>query len=75
MASPSLRIALCMGCEGAVIEVFKVTLIGEETGYYDKEINGVIEMLKECETGEGYTVTKEQMRVWTYRQLPEFDGF
>ena len=71
----TLKISMCMGCEGIEIEVFKITLPGEKNGYYEKEIKGFLDMLKECDIGEGYTVTKEKMSAWVYYNLPEFDGF
>lgn len=65
-----------MGCEFKKIDVWHVTLPDEpKNGYYDTEINYIIDMLNECDYGDGYTIKKESMKVTKYYGLPEFVGF
>lgn len=66
----------CMGCEGTEIDVYRVR-IAEEKGasYIDKNPDNIKDMLTECEVGDGYTITKERMKVIQYYNLPEFIGF
>ena len=66
---------ICMGCEGAEITVYHIRLPGESSGYYELEISHIIDMMKECEHGEGYTITKESILAGVYYNLPEFEGF
>ena len=58
------------------IDVWHITLSDEpENGYYDTEMGYIIEMLNECDYGEGYTIKKEEMEITKYHNLPEFTGF
>lgn len=64
-----------MGCEGAEIEVFKVSLPGEEVGYIDKDFDSIIETMRAMDVGESYTLSRQTMPAVKYLSLPEFEGF
>jgi hypothetical protein len=65
-----------MGCEGVEIDVWRVTLPHDtKNGYYERDIQHVVDMLNECDFGDGYIVTKEKIIAWKYHTLPEFTGF
>ena len=67
---------VCAGCETKEIEVWHLTLPGESNnGYYDTRLGNIVDMLNECEAGDGYTIKKERMRADAYYNLPEFEGF
>lgn len=65
--------AVCMMCEGAEIEVFRVSLPGDEGGYIDKEMPS--DFFAGMEVGDAYTVHRESIRLLQYLNLPEFGGF
>ena len=66
----------CMGCEGKELDVYRVRIADEKgNSYIDKNVDHVKDMLIECEVGDGYTITKERMKVIQYYSLPEFMGF
>ena len=68
--------SICMGCEFKKIDVWKVTLPNESSNpYYDTDISSIVDMLNECDYGEGYTVKKERIKATKYYSLPEFKGF
>ncbi len=68
--------SVCMGCEFKKIDVWHITLPDEpKNGYYDTEINHIIDMLNECDYNEGYTIKKESIKAIVYYGLPEFVGF
>ena len=72
----SLNGSICMRCEFKKIDVWHIALANEpKNGYYDTDINHIIDMLNECDYDEGYTVKKERMKATTYYGLPEFVGF
>ena len=72
----SLRGSICMGCEGAEVDIYHVTPVNATgRGYCDQDISVVAEMIKECDFGEGYTVRKEIMLATRFFNLPEFVGF
>jgi hypothetical protein len=50
-------------------------LPGEPGGYHETNLGNIIDMLNECEPGDGYTIKKERMRADAYYNLPEFEGF
>ena len=66
---------VCMGCEGVEIDVWHVMLPGEPGGFRETNLGNIIDMLNECEPGDGYTIKKERMRAGVYYNLPEFEGF
>ena len=68
--------SICMGCEFKKIDVWHIMLPGEtQNGYYDTDIGHVLDMLSECDYGEGYDIRKIRMRAMKYYSLPEFVGF
>ncbi len=68
--------SICMGCEFKKINVWHVTLASSpKRGYYDTNINNIIDMLNECDYNEGYTIKKRSLKATHYYGLPEFDGF
>lgn len=67
--------SFCMGCEKTELDVWHVTLPGENGGYYNKGMEVIIDILNECSDDEGYTIKKKKMRASAYYNLPEFDGF
>lgn len=66
---------ICMGCEFKEITVYFVTLPGEYNGYYDKDIDIIVEMIADADFDSGYTIIKEKMKAIKYYSLPEFTGF
>lgn len=65
--------AICMGCEGATITVWKVTCGG--SSYIDRDSSGVELLLKTMEDDDVYTISRVEMPLGEYLSLPEFDGF
>ena len=77
---PSLRLksgngSMCMRCEEAEIDVYKITLPGEKYGYLEREVNGVAEVLEGLDCDEGFTVIKKKILAVEYYSKPEFTGF
>jgi len=72
----SLRGSICMGCEGAEVDIYQVTPANETgRGYCDQDVTVLADMITECDYGEGYTIIKEKMRATRFFNLPEFTGF
>jgi len=68
--------SVCMGCEFKKIDVWHITLADAHgNGYYDTDISHIIDMLNECDYGDGYTIKKEKMNAMMYYNLSEFVGF
>ena len=67
------RGAVCMRCEGAEIEVFRVSLPGDKGGYIDG--NMPPDFFAGMDVGDAYTVHRESIRLLQYLNLPEFGGF
>jgi hypothetical protein len=67
--------SVCMRCEGAEIEVWRVSLPGEKGGYVDRDFDSMIEGLREMDVDSSLEVHKEMMRATAYIALPEFMGF
>ena len=67
--------AICMGCEGVEIDVYRVSLPGQKSGYYESDIGNIADMIKDSDYDSGYTVIKEKMLAARYHNLPEFAGF
>jgi len=67
------RGAVCMMCEGAEIEVFRVSLPGDKGGYIDKGMPS--DFFAGMDVGDAYTVHRESIRLLQYLNLPEFGGF
>ena len=63
---------ICMGCEKAEIDVWRVSLPGSPGGYIDHDFQRVVESMDESES---YIIRKERMKVGKYLVLPEFQGF
>ncbi len=68
-------ISICMGCEGAEIEVFKISLPGEKSGYVDRDFDSIIQSIRDMDVSESYTISKQTMPAAQYLSLPDFDGF
>jgi hypothetical protein len=67
---------ICMPCEGAVIDVYRVALHDEQNnGYLEKDLQNIVDMLSEVENGQGFLIIKKSMRAAEYFNLPEFMGF
>ena len=68
--------SICMGCEFKNVDVWRVSPIGDiGNSYHDTDITHIVDMLTECDYGDGYTVVKSNMRALKYHTLPEFTGF
>jgi hypothetical protein len=67
--------AICMGCENAEIEVWRVSLPGDTGGYYERDFSSMAEGLKHMEEGECFEVHREKMNARKYLLMPEFQGF
>lgn len=66
---------ICIGCEGSEIEVWRVSLPGEDGGYYDHDFNSMAEGLKHMDVNDCFEVHREMMNAGKYLSLPEFQGF
>jgi hypothetical protein len=67
--------AVCMGCEFVEIPVWKLSLPGENGGYYDHDFDSMAEQLREMDFDDPYEIRKEKMLATKYYALPEFMGF
>lgn len=72
---PKKKQAICMGCEGAEIEVWRVSLPDCDGGYYDRDFDSMVEGLRHIDVGDSYSIHKESMPAAKYLSLPEFQGF
>ena len=66
---------ICMGCENAEIEVWRVSLPNQSGGYFDHDFNSMIEVLRDIDIGSTMVVSKEMIKATKYIMLPEFEGF
>lgn len=57
------------------MDVYYITIAGEKNGYYEEDLEHLIDMLKDCPYGEGYTVIKESIKSSEYAAMPEFMGW
>lgn len=57
------------------IDVWKITITGEKSGYLEKEPKDLIDMLQDMTDGDSYTITKCKIDEEEYNLLPEFMGF
>ena len=67
--------SICMGCEGAEIEVWRVSLPGDDGGYYDRGFDSMAESQKHMDFDDSFEVHREMMNAGKYLSLPEFQGF
>lgn len=68
--------SICMGCEDSEIDIYRISLPEKSSNWYcDINISHIIDMLKDCDYGDGYTVIKEKMKALKYYNLSEFTGF
>lgn len=58
-----------------IMDVYYITIAGERSGYYEENLDHLIDMLKDSPYGEGYTITREVMKPSEYDKLPEFMGW
>ena len=69
---------LHMDCCETKIQVYRVTMEGGKQGYYDTDLDTVINAIKGDleESGEtAYTITPKMMKAGIYYNLPDFKGF
>jgi hypothetical protein len=67
---------VCRDCETKEIEVWHFKpLYAPNNGYYDTRLGNIVDMLNDCEPGDGYTIKKERMRAGVYYNLSKFEGF
>ena len=66
--------SVCMKCEGKEIYVYKVMTPGSKHGYYESDIEKVMDIFKDDSETE-YTIKRETMKVIKYHNLPDFEGF
>lgn len=68
---------ICMGCEGAEISVYAVTING--SCLYDKDPESVLEVLKSelasMDDGDSFHVGNRKMSALRYFDAPEHQGF
>ena len=64
-----------MGCEGAEIEVWRVSLLGDDGGYVDRDFQNAVGALEHIDVDDSFEVHKEMMNAGKYLSLPEFKGF
>lgn len=69
------RKSVCMGCEGVKIEVWRISLPGENGGLIESEFDSMIESLRDMDVDSSLEVHKETMLATAYISLPEFMGF
>lgn len=43
--------------------------------YIEKDINNILDMIKDSDVDSVYTITKKNMKQKEYDSLPEFSGF
>ena len=65
--------SICMCCEGKKIDVYKIEHDGNH--YFDKDINGIMETIKNADIDDKYAVSKISMLFIKYIRLPDFEGF
>lgn len=58
-----------------MIDVYYISILGEKGGYYEKDLDNVMTMIKEAEYKESYVIRKETMLEVNYNKLPEFMGW
>ena len=66
--------SVCMKCEGKEIDVYKVMMPGSKHGYYESDIEKVMDLFRDDLDAE-YTIKRETMNVVEYHNLPDFEGF
>jgi hypothetical protein len=68
---------LCNDCHGKELVVYLIRLKDEPRagGYYQTDLLGLKDLLDDCESGDGYVITKHKMFAGKYFTLPEFNGF
>jgi hypothetical protein len=66
---------ICMGCEGAVIPVWKLSIVGETGGFYESSPTDMIDMIEDMSDGDSYKIVKSKMEAVKFHNLPEFEGF
>ncbi len=68
---------ICMGCEGAEVDVYVMTVDGKS--YADRDaaslLTAVASELECMERGDLFSVNKQAMRALLFYSLPEFGGF
>lgn len=68
---------ICMGCEGAEVAVYVMTIDGKS--YTDRDVSSLMTAINvELETmdnSDQFTIGKRMMRAAHYYSLPEFEGF
>ena len=68
---------VCMGCEGAEIDVYITTI--NKSSLYDNNVASVLDTLKteleSMDEGDAFHVGKRKMRALHYFDLPEHQGF
>jgi len=67
--------AICMGCEGAEIEVWRVSLPGDKGGYVDRSFQNTVGALEHIDVDDSFEIHKEIMNAGKYLSLSEFQGF
>lgn len=59
----------------AEIIVYKVKSIGYGSSYTDKNLETILDMIKDSDIGESFIIKKQKMNQQQYYCLPEFEGF
>jgi len=65
--------SLCMSCERATIDVYRLELDGDY--FLDPDPRAIFEEISNMDTGDKYIVSKETVLHSKLLSLPEFDGF
>ena len=56
--------------------VYRVSLADEpKNSYIESDLRVVVDMIKEMDVFDGYTIHKLEMTKLDYEELPEFTGF
>jgi hypothetical protein len=71
-----LRGALHADCFDAEIDVWFISLPDTpKSGFYEADLNQVMEHLKSADEDEPYLIQKQTMKAGIYYNLPDFEGF
>jgi hypothetical protein len=73
------KLSLCISCAETKVDVYKITLCGESAGLIIETTAEAVDTIKvlieEMSYGDGYSITKENLKRLLIVNLPEFSGF
>ncbi len=57
------------------MDVYYITRAGEKNGYYEENLDHIMNILKDCPYEEEYTITRKVIKSSEYDTMPEFLGW